>query len=77
MKKFFANISLLARVDPVRLFFIYLVIWIVIEVIFYNIEKLLGVTTVYRWYDSALTFILISIYTVNIKYLLDLIKSKF
>lgn len=75
-KRFFITMSLLARVDPIRLFFMYVVIWFIVEIIFYNIEKLVGAPTVYRWYDSALSFSLIVVYVANIKYLFDVLKSR-
>jgi len=76
IKDFFVNMLLLAEFSAIRLFIHYVIIWFIIEVIAYNIEKMVGVPTVYRWYDMVITFILIWMYLYNIQYLLDAIKSK-
>lgn len=44
--------------------------------IFYTAEKLLGVPTIFRWYDAVLAAVLIGLFLMNIEYLLDVIKSK-
>lgn len=76
IKDFFVNMLLLAEFSAIRLFFHYVIIWFIIEVIAYNIEKILGYSTTYRWYDLVITFILIGMYVYNIQYLLDAIKSR-
>lgn len=76
IKDFFVNMLLLAKFDAVWLFVHYIIIWAIIEIMFYNIEKMIGVSTTYRWYDLVLTFTLIGFYVFNINYLLEVLKSR-
>jgi len=76
VKDFWVNMLLLANFSAIRLFFHYVIIWFIIEVIAYNVEKMIGVPTVYRWYDFVITAILVWMYLYNIQYLLDAIKSR-
>ena len=76
IKDFWVNMLLLAQFSAIRLFIHYVIIWFIVEVIAYNIEKMVGVPTVYRWYDGVITFILVWMYLYNIQYLLDAIKSR-
>ena len=76
IKDFWVNMLLLAEFSAIRLFFNYVIIWFIIEMIAYNIEKMIGAPTIYRWYDMVITFSLIWMYLYNIQYLLDVIKSR-
>jgi hypothetical protein len=76
LKDFFVNMLLLSEFSAIRLFFNYMIIWFIFEVMFYSIEKLLGFPRSYRLYDFVSTVILISMYIYNIQYLLDVLKSR-
>lgn len=75
IKEFYVDMLLLSDFNAIKLFFHYLIIWFIIESIFYTAEQLLGVPTIIRWYDAVLTAVLIALFLINVQYLISVIKK--
>ena len=76
IKKLFIQIALLNKYDFFSVVLFWLFVFVLGEMLFYTVEKLIGIPTVARWYDLVWLLLIYFAITINAVVLIDAMTKK-